>query len=52
MMVDLKGKPLNVMILSGSFFVIPEHLASIRTVVLAFTSNKQTNNLNYVYMYI
>ena len=29
--------------LSGSFFVIPERLASIRAVVLAFTANKQTN---------
>ena len=28
--------------LSGSFFVIPERLASIRTVVLAFTANKQS----------
>ena len=27
---------------SGSFFVIPERLASIRAVVLAFTANKQT----------
>ena len=34
--------------LSGSFFVIPERLASIRTVVLAFTANKQTNTLNYI----
>ena len=33
--------------LSGSFFVIPERLASIRAVVLAFTANKQTNTLNY-----
>ena len=29
--------------LSWSFFVIPERLASIRAVVLAFTANKQTN---------
>ena len=29
--------------LSVSFFVIPERLASIRAVVLAFTANKQTN---------
>ena len=29
--------------LSRSFFVIPERLASIRAVVLAFTANKQTN---------
>ena len=35
--------------LYGSFFVIPERLASIRTVVLAFTANKQTNTLNYIY---
>ena len=28
--------------LSGSFFVIPERLASIRAVVLAFTANKRT----------
>ena len=28
--------------LSGSFLVIPERLASIRAVVLAFTVNKQT----------
>ena len=38
--------------LSGSFFVIPERLASIRAVVLAFTVNKQTNTLNCVYIYI
>ena len=34
-----------------SFFVIPERLASIRAVALAFTenkqTNKQTNTLNY-----
>ena len=35
--------------LSGSFFVIPERLASICAVVLAFTTNKQTNTLNYTY---
>ena len=35
--------------LSGSFFVIPQRLASIRSVVLAFTANKQTNILNYIY---
>ena len=35
--------------LSGSFFVISEHLASICAVVLAFTANKQTNTLNYIY---
>ena len=29
--------------LSESFFVIPERLASIRSVVLVFTANKQTN---------
>ena len=38
--------------LSGSFFVIPERLASIRAVVLVFTANKrtnkQTNTLNYI----
>ena len=39
--------------LSGSFFVIPERLASIRAVVLAFTANKQTNSiLKYIYRYI
>ncbi len=35
--------------LSGSFFVIPEQLASIRSVGLAFTANKQANILNYIY---
>ena len=35
--------------LSGPFFVIPEHLALIRAVVLPFTANKQTNTLNYIY---
>ena len=34
--------------LSGSFFVIPERLSSIRAVILAFTANKQTNTLNYI----
>ena len=29
--------------LFGLFFVIPEHLESICPVVLAFTTNKQTN---------
>ncbi len=44
--------------LSGSFFVIPECLASIRAIVLAFTANKQTNKhsqiyiYNYIYIYI
>ena len=37
--------------LSELFFVIPERLASIRSVVLAFTANKQTNILNYIYRY-
>ena len=37
--------------LSGSFFVIPERLASIRAVDLVFIANKQTNTLNYVYRY-
>ena len=40
---------------SGSFFVILEHLVSIHAVVLAFTANKQirkTNTLNYIYRYI
>ena len=35
--------------LSGLFFVIPERLASIRAVVLAFAVNKQTT-LNYIYI--
>ena len=35
--------------LFGSFFVIHERLASIRAVVLAFTVNKQTNTLKYIY---
>ena len=35
--------------LSGSFFVIPERLASIRAVVLAFTANKQTNKHSQLY---
>ena len=34
-----------------SFFVIPERLALIRAVVLAFTANKQTNNQT-LYIYI
>ena len=34
--------------LSGSFFVIPERLASIHAVGLAFTANKQTNTLNHI----
>ena len=40
--------------LSGLFFVIPEHLGSMRAVVLAFTANKQTNKqtLNYMYLSI
>ena len=37
--------------LSGSFFVIPERLASIRAVALVFTANKQPNTLNFT-MYI
>ena len=36
--------------LSGSFFVILERLASVRAVVLAFTANKQTNTLKYIYI--
>ena len=36
--------------LSGSFFVIPEHLASIRAVVLAFITNKQTNKHSQMYI--
>ena len=35
--------------LPGSFFIIPQRLPSIRTVVLAFTVNKQTNIFNYIY---
>jgi len=35
--------------LSGLFVVIPECLALICAVVLAFTVNKQTNILNYIY---
>ena len=35
--------------LSRSLFVIPERLASIRALVLAFTVNKQTNTFNYIY---
>ena len=37
---------------SGSFYVIPERLGSIRAVVLAFTANKQTNKLSIIYMYM
>ena len=37
--------------LSGSFFVIPKPLASGRAVFLAFTVNKQTNTLNYIYRF-
>ena len=54
MVVSREGKNRNVMIsskmgnfnlwstLSGSFFIIPERLASIRAVVLAFTANKHS----------
>ena len=38
--------------LSRSFFVIPEHFASIRVVVLAFTANKQTNKRTLSIIYI
>ena len=42
--------------LSGPFFAIPEHLVSIRAVVLAFTTNKQankcSNTVNYTYIAI
>ena len=38
--------------LSGLLFVIPERLASVRAIVLAFTANKQTNTVNYIYIYI
>ena len=34
--------------LSRSFFVILEHLGSIRAVVLAFTAYKQTNTQLYI----
>ena len=34
--------------LPGSFFVILKHLASIRSVVLAFTAIKQTNTQLYI----
>ena len=34
--------------LSGSFSVIPEHLASIHAVVLTFIVNKLTNTINYI----
>ena len=36
--------------LSESFFVIPERLASILAVVLAFTANKQTNKHSQLYI--
>ena len=36
--------------LSGLFFVIPEHLASVHAVVLAFTMNKQTNKHSELYI--
>ena len=36
--------------LSGSFFVIPQRLVSIRVAVLTFTVNKQTNTLKYIYI--
>ena len=35
--------------LSGSFFAIPEYLASICAIVLAFTANKQTNKHSIIY---
>ena len=38
--------------LSGSFFVIPERLASIRAVALAFPANKQTNKHSQLYIEI
>ena len=38
--------------LSGSFFVIPERLASIRAVVLAFTVNQQTNKQTLSIIYV
>ena len=38
--------------LSVSFFVIPERLASIRAVVLAFITNKQTNKQTLSNVYI
>ena len=34
--------------LSGSFFVIPECLTSIRFVVLSFTAKKQTLSIIYI----
>ena len=37
--------------LSGPLFIIPERLASIPSIVLAFTMNKQPNTLNYIYRY-
>ena len=36
----------------SSFFVIPEHLALIRSVVFAFTVNKQTNKQTSTQLYI
>ena len=33
-----------------SFFVIPERLSSIRSVVMAFTANKQTNKRSQLYI--
>ena len=35
--------------LSGSFFVIPEHLGLIRAVVLAFTANNQTKKHSIIH---
>ena len=35
--------------LSGSFFVLPERLASIYAVVMVFTTNKQTLSKIYIY---
>ena len=35
--------------LSGSFFVIPEHLGLFRAVVLAFTANKQTKKHSIIH---
>ena len=37
--------------LSRLFFAIPERLASISSLVLAFTASKQTNTLKYIYRY-
>ena len=36
--------------LSGSFVVIPQRLVSIHAVVLAFTANKRTDTLKYIYI--